>query len=123
IVTSSIEGQSRAELVPFGPDNLAHFFEGSPSDPGLAVARSTRGSATGVGDVAVRLKASFAEVRNATIALLADARFPTGSEEDLLGSGEFTARGLAVFTSRFAGFSPHANVGYLYRDSETRTDA
>lgn len=123
IVTASMQGQSRAELVPFGPDNVAHFFDGTSDDPDLAVSRSTSGSTTGVGDVAVRLKASFGEVRNTAIALLADARFPTGSEEDLLGAGEFTARGLAVFTSRFGAFSPHANLGYLYRDGETRTDA
>lgn len=123
VVTASMTGQSRAELVPFGPGNVAHYFDGTSDDPELAASRSTSGSATGVGDVALRLKASFAEVRNAAIALLADARFPTGSEEDLLGAGEFTARGLAVFTSRFGAFSPHANVGYLYRDSETRSDA
>ena len=123
IVTASMQGQSNAQVVPFGPDNVAHFFEGTTDQPELSVSRSTTGSSTGVGDVAVRLKASFVEVRNATIALLADARFPTGSEEDLLGAGEFTGRGLAVFTSRFGAFSPHANLGYLYRDSETRTDA
>lgn len=123
VVTASLRGESRAELVPFGPDNVAHFFDGTTDDPELAVTRSTSGSSTGVGDVALRLKASFGEIRNAAIAILADARFPTGSEEDLLGSGEFSARGLAVFTSRFGAFSPHANLGYLYRDSETRTDA
>ena len=123
IVNATMRGESRAQLVPFGPSNVAHFFEGTAGDPHLSATRTTSGSATGLGDVAVRVKASFAQRRNAALALLADARFPTGSEEDLLGSGEFTARGLAVFTSRFGAFSPHANLGYLYRGGETRTDA
>jgi hypothetical protein len=28
-----------------------------------------------------------------------------------------------VFTSRFGAFSPHANLGYLYRGGDNRTDA
>jgi hypothetical protein len=123
VVSATLTGESRAQVVPFGADNLAHFFEGTVGDPGLSAVRTTSGSATGLGDVAVRMKISFAERRNAALALLADARFPTGSEEDLLGAGEFTGRGLAVFTARFGTFSPHANVGYLYRGGENRTDA
>lgn len=123
VVSASLTGESRAQLVPFGPSNVAHFFDGDMADPGLTATRRTSGSTTGVGDVAVRLKVSFAERRNTALAILADARFPTGDEEDLLGSGEFSARGLAVFTARAGAFSPHANVGYLYRDGNTRTDA
>lgn len=62
VVTASLRGESRAELVPFGPDNVAHFFDGTTDDPELAVTRSTSGSSTGVGDVALRLKASFGEI-------------------------------------------------------------
>jgi hypothetical protein len=123
VVKAAMQGESRAQLVPFGPENVAHFFDGTATDPHLSATRTTSGSATGLGDVAVRIKASFAEGRNAALALLADARFPTGSEEDLLGSGEFTARGLAVFTARFGAFSPHANLGYLFRDGDNTTDA
>jgi hypothetical protein len=123
VVSATMRGESRAQLVPFGPTNVAHFFDGTAADPLLAATRTTSGSATGLGDVAFRVKASFAQRRNAALALLADARFPTGSEEDLLGSGEFTARGLAVFTARFAAFSPHANLGYLYRGGDNRSDA
>lgn len=123
IVTASLHGESRAQLVPFGEENLAHFFEGSTVQPELAASRSTSGSTTGIGDVAFRIKASFAERGNTRLAILGDARFPTGSEDDLLGSGAFSARGLAVFTSRFGAFSPHANLGYLYRAGENRSDA
>jgi hypothetical protein len=50
-------------------------------------------------------------------------RFPTGSEEDLLGAGEFSARGLAVYSARRGDFTPHANLGYLYRAGDVLSDA
>jgi hypothetical protein len=55
--------------------------------------------------------------------VLADVRFPTGSESDLLGSGAFAARGLAILSARFGAFSPHANLGYLHRGSAFESDA
>jgi hypothetical protein len=57
------------------------------------------------------------------VALLGDARFATGSEDDLLGAGRFSARGLAVLSARAGAFSPHANVGYLYRGGDFESDA
>jgi hypothetical protein len=56
------------------------------------------------------------------VAVLAEARFPTGKEEDLLGSGAFSARGLGVLSMRFGEFSPHANVGYVFRDDTLATN-
>ena len=32
-------------------------------------------------------------------------------------------RGLAILSSRFGNFSPHANLGYLYRGGAFETDA
>jgi hypothetical protein len=58
-----------------------------------------------------------------SVAILADVRFPTGSESNLLGSGAFAARGLAILSARFGNFSPHANLGYLYRGGEFENDA
>jgi hypothetical protein len=57
-----------------------------------------------------------------SVAVLADVRFPTGSESDMLGSGAFAARGLAILSARFGNFSPHANVGYLYRGGDFEND-
>jgi hypothetical protein len=50
------------------------------------------------------------------VAVLGEARFPTGKREDLLGAGAFAARGLGIVSMRFGDFSPHANVGYVFRD-------
>jgi hypothetical protein len=54
---------------------------------------------------------------------LADVRFPTGSEEDFQGSGEYAVRGLMVVSGRFGDFSPHLNGGYLWRSEKSLTDA
>jgi hypothetical protein len=50
-------------------------------------------------------------------------RFPTGSEDNMLGSGAYAARGLAILSAQFGNFTPHANLGYLYRGGEFETDA
>jgi hypothetical protein len=123
VVQTKFQGESQADIVPFGGTTAAHFFAGTTTDPVLSATRQTEGSATGLGDVAVRLKANVRETPTTSFALLVDARFPTGSSKDELGSGAFAARGLGVFTSRYGDFSPHANVGYLIRAGERQNDA
>jgi len=123
LVTTSLEASSQAQINPFGPPPAVHFFGGTPDNPILTASRSVRGSATGIGDVDARVKANLRRGDPLSVGVLADVRFPTGSESDLLGSGSFAARGLAILSSRFGNFSPHANVGYLYRGGAFETDA
>jgi hypothetical protein len=119
IVSTSLRGHSAARIIPFGGPTAAHFFAGTPSNPVLEATRFVEGSATGLGDVAVRLKVNLRHSDQMSLALLADGRFPTGSEEDLLGAGKFSGRLVAVFSTRRGDFSPHANLGYLYRAGTT----
>jgi hypothetical protein len=123
IVHTSLRGSSDAQVVPFGGPEAAHFFGGTATSPTLQASRFVEGSATGVGDVAARLKVRLGQSERTAFAILADARFPTGSENDLLGSGETAIRGLGVISARFGDFSPHANVGYLFRSGDRLTDA
>jgi hypothetical protein len=123
LVSTSLEGSSQAQINPFGPPPAVHFFGGTPDDPTLTASRFVRGSATGIGGVDTRVKANLRRGEPLSVGLLADVRFPTGSEGDLLGSGAFAVRGLAILSSRFGNFSPHANVGYLYRGGAFETDA
>jgi hypothetical protein len=123
IVSTSLRGTSVAQINPFGPPPAVHFFGGTPDNPVLTASRSVDGSSTGVGDVYGRVKMNLRQAEPLSVAVLADVRFPTGSEEDLLGSGAFAARGLAILSGHFGAFSPHANVGYLYRGGEFETDA
>ncbi|HEX5386445.1 MAG TPA: hypothetical protein VFW66_07110 [Gemmatimonadales bacterium] len=123
IVTTSMRGNSSAQINPFGPPPAVHFFGGTPTNPVLTATRFVEGAATGLGDVAARAKVNLRRGDPLSLALLADVRFPTGSEEDLLGAGAFAVRGLAVASARFGAFSPHVNVGYAYRGGEFQTDA
>jgi hypothetical protein len=122
IISNSLRGSSRAVVQPFGP-GVNHFFSGTVESPGLTAERFVEGSATGLGDVAARAKRRVARTDQTAFAILGDARFATGSEEDLLGSGEFAVRGLGIVSAQFGAFSPHANVGYLYRDGDMQNDA
>jgi hypothetical protein len=123
VVSTSLEGTTNAQINPFGPPPAVHFFGGTPDNPTLTASRFVRGSATGLGDVDARVKVNLRRAEPLALAVLGDVRFPTGSESDLLGSGAFAARGLAILSARFGAFSPHANVGYLYRGGAFETDA
>ncbi|MEE8193270.1 MAG: hypothetical protein V3T74_11025, partial [Gemmatimonadales bacterium] len=123
IVSTSLRGFSEAQVVPFGGPEATHFFAGTPTNPELSDTRFVEGSASGLGDIAARLKVGFSQSENVGFGILADARFATGSEEDLLGSGDTSIRGLGIVSARFGGFSPHANVGYVYRSGELQNDA
>ena len=70
------------------PHNL-----GTPASPRLTAAHVS-GSATGIGDVAGRIKVQLAQGARSGFGILGEVRFPTGKEQDLLGLGEYSARGV-----------------------------
>ena len=123
VVSTSLRGTSTAQVVPFGGTSATHFFAGTPTSPELTATRFVEGSATGVGDVAARVKARLSQSERAAFGILADARFATGDADDLLGAGHTAIRGLGMVSARFGRFSPHANVGYLYRSGNELSDA
>lgn len=122
-IRTSIRGQSEARIIPFEGPPVAHFFGGTTDNPVLTASRVEEGSATGLGDIATRVKMAVAESERSRVALLVDARLPTGSEDDFLGSGHFAMRGLGIISSQFGNFSPHANLGYLFRTGSGNNDA
>jgi hypothetical protein len=123
VVQAHMEGESFAQMQPFGGTTANHYFAGTSANPTLSATRQSEGSATGLGDVALRIKANMRDTPKNSVAFLIDARFPTGSKKDLLGAGSFSSRTLFVLGSRFGDFSPHANVGYLYRAADDQNDA
>lgn len=123
IVSTSLVGQSDVQIISFAESTAAHFFGGTPANPQLSSTRSTAGSASGIGDVAARVKVNLMQSERTSFALLADARFPTGSVEDFLGSGHFSARALGVLSAQLGPFSPHANVGVLLRNTDSLNNA
>ena len=123
IVQAEFRGESDAQIRPFGGDSALHYFAGTPSNPVLTAHRQSLGSSSGLGDVAVRLKLNLRNSPEAGFAFLVDGRFPTGSEEDLLGAGKFSGRALMILDSKIGDFSPHLNAGYLYHAAKQQNDA
>jgi hypothetical protein len=122
VVQANFVGESDAQIMPFGGTSAAHYFSGTPTNPVLSAHRQSLGSAAGLGDVALRLKLNLRETPDASFAFLVDGRFPTGSQEDLLGSGKFAGRALVVINSKFGDFSPHLNAGYLHHGGGQQND-
>lgn len=124
MVSTHLSGTSVAQIVPFGGSSTAtHFFGGTPQNPELSATRQVTGSANGVGDVAVRAKLLVRETSTAALAVFGEGRFATGDANDFLGAGYFSGRGVAALTAMYGAFSPHANLGYLYRSSTSANDA
>ena len=69
-------------------------------------------SATGIGDLTVRLKGNFYRWENGGLAAATDIRLPTGEELDFLGSGSFGFRPFVIVSHNFKRVSGHANLGY-----------
>lgn len=122
LVHTALSGRSTAQLFPFGIPT-SHFFSGDSAHPVLNSSAATFGSSTGVGDIAIRVKANLHSSAELGLALMADARLPTGSEEELTGSGHLTFRGLLVASANFGDFSAHLNTGYFARGGKGRNDA
>jgi len=87
-----------------------HSFDTSGS---LTRTFNNDGSASGIGDVTIRIKGGVLNRDKVRIAAAMDFRMPTGKEEDLLGSGAAAFKPF-VAISGTGRFSPHANIGYQW---------
>lgn len=123
VVSTSLEGRSKGEIIPFG-STPAHYFGGTAQNPQLSAVSVTSASATGIGDVAARFKVNLGPQSGGLgFAILGDVRLPTGSEENLLGSGQVSSRVFAVLSGSRGGFSPHFNFGSVTRAGENQNNS
>jgi hypothetical protein len=123
VVRTSIQGTSVATILPFGGFPTPHYFGGTATNPVLTAVGRTAGSATGLGDVATRLKINVTQTKTFGTALLLEARFPTGNADNLLGSGAFSGRGMLIASATFGAWSPHGNLGYVLRDGDLQNNS
>lgn len=121
LVRTSIEGRSDAQFSPFG-NPATHWFAGDVNDPVLRASASMTGTASGIGDVAARMKINLGQGERMGAALLAEVRLPTGDEENLLGAGNTQVRAMGVYSAQLGTFSPHLNIGYQASGSESVND-
>lgn len=121
-VRTEVSGRTDAQILPFGSSAI-HRFGGDATDPILRATATMEGTASGIGDIAGRLKVNLAQGETMGAAVLADVRFHTGREEDLLGTGASQIRAMALYSAQLGTFSPHLNVGYAARNGELQRDA
>jgi hypothetical protein len=120
VVHTGITGRSTGQFFPFGIPT-SHFFAGDSANPMLSAKAATFGFSTGIGDIALRTKWSLLDDERTAVAIMADARLPTGSDEDLTGAGHASLRGQFLASARLGNFAPHLNLGYALRGG--RNDA
>ena len=89
------------------------FLTPDSSTPSYNPAGAVVGSATGIGDVVLRGKASIFETRNFKFAAGVDVRVPSGDALNFLGAGAPGVKPFEAF-SRSGRFSPHLNVAYQW---------
>lgn len=90
-----------------------HGFVPGPScpDPCMQASFSNGRSASGIGDLTLRVKGTAWKNERSGLALGVDVRLPTGDQLDFIGAGAAGFRPFIVWSYR-ARFSPHALVGY-----------
>ena len=82
-----------------------------------AVQASASASASGLGDVKVRGKYSALQRGASGIAAELEVRFPTGAEDNLLGTGETVITPRAIASFEHGWFGVHGSAGYAFAKS------
>jgi hypothetical protein len=110
-VSTDLRVSSNATIQRIGStDPFVHSFD--PNTPTTKRLFTSSGSASGLGDVMLRLKGTAKKWEHAGIALGTDLRLPTGDELDFLGSGAVGVKPFVVFSYSYKRLAPHINLGY-----------
>ena len=104
------------ERVGTGPDHGVHYFhdETAPDDHGTTNQFFAEGSASGVGDLLLRVKGTAWQSGPHAAAAGLDVRLPTGDEENLLGSGALGIRPFVALSTAAGVFAPHLNLAWQW---------
>ena len=115
-VTVDLAARSEAQVQRVGTATspATHYYDDGTGGFGARTTYASSGSASGIGDVVVRLKGTPVHGGAVALALGVDGRFPTGDEEDLLGLGAFGIKPFAVLSFSQGRVAPHLNVAYLW---------
>ena len=82
---------------------------------GTSVTQATaRVDASGVGDLVIRAKYNALRAGGTGLAIGAEARLPTGAEENLLGAGELSVEPRLIGSAEYGPVSAHTELGYSF---------
>jgi len=124
-VRISLRGNTTATVESFTfarNDSASHHFGDDTRNPVLFTSTNYDESATGLGDIGLRLKYRFFRAAEVEMAALLDLRLPTGDEKDFLGTGKTNARFTWIMSKKIGDFSPHLNLGYERRAGSLDSD-
>jgi hypothetical protein len=86
-----------------------------PAPAGRIINDRRHASATGVGDIGIRVKYAFGQGSTQPVAAAFDLRLPTGNEDNLLGSGKVGGRVQLLGTQRIGSFmNVYGQGGYTF---------
>jgi len=109
---------SAAHIQRLGTTNpLTHFYRQEDGEVGTDRFFTAIGSAAGLGDLMIRMKANAFTRAKSGLAFGVDVRLPTGDEMNLLGSGTTGVQPFAIWSGTFKTVSPHVNAGYRWNGS------
>lgn len=116
LVSVEMDVASDASVQRIGTANspATHFFRDANGGFGGSRRYAGSGSASGLGDVILRLKSTVFKSGQTSMALGVDSRLPTGDEEDLLGSGAPGVKPFLALSFSDKTFAPHLNVAYQW---------
>lgn len=118
VLNNSVRVVSEAQIQRLGTTNeLTHFFRLSNGEVGDRRLFTASGSASGIGDVMVRLKSTIRKHATSGVAVGLDLRLPTGNEMNLLGSGAPGVQPFVTWSATFQKVAPHVNASYKWNGS------
>jgi hypothetical protein len=117
-ITADIVVTSDATIQRIGTtDPTTHFFRDLDDKIGNRRIFTAFGSASGPGDLTVRLKQTLGKSTRQGMALGVDMRLPTGDEKNLLGTGAPGVQPFLVWSANYGVLAPHLNAGYQWNGS------
>lgn len=118
VVNNQLKVVSEATIRRLGTTNpLTHFYRQSDGEVGERRIFTAQGSASGLGDVLIRVKSKVGEWGPGGLAVGMNVRLPTGDEMNLLGSGAAGLQPFAIWSGTFQRVSPHINASYRWNGS------
>jgi hypothetical protein len=94
----------------------AHFFR-DPDAPGTFGTErqfTAGGTASGMGDLIIRVKGTAVREAQRALAVGLEVRLPSGDERNLLGSGAYGVKPFLALSASYGRLSPHADIGYQW---------
>lgn len=98
-------------------DPTIHYFLDPNGNPTTQKQFSSAGSASGIGDVLVRVKGTALRTKPVWLGLGLDVRMPTGDPYNFQGSGTLGLKPFLAFSFRAKRVTPHLDLGFQWNGS------